>query len=73
MSGGGMESPFSVLTMLRSYEKFCLDMHRHPDRVVRAVDRFTDEIAEMIVASCREITGIPRAFIGFHRESSSFF
>jgi len=73
LSGGGMESPFSVLTMLRSYEKFCLDLHRHPDKVVRAVDRFTDEIAQLIIASCKEITGIPRAFIGFHRESSSFF
>jgi uroporphyrinogen-III decarboxylase len=73
LSGGGMESPFSVLTMLRSYEQFCLDLHRLPDRVALAVDRFTEEIAQLVIAACNEITGIPRAFIGFHRESSSFF
>ena len=72
-AGGGMESPFGVLSMLRSYEKFCLDLYRRPELVTRTVDRFTEEIAEMAIASCKVLTGIPRAIIGLHRESSSFF
>lgn len=72
-AGGGMESPFGVLSMLRSYEKFCLDLYRRPDLVLRAVERFTEEIAQMAVLTCKWMTGIPRAIIGFHRECSSFF
>lgn len=40
-----MESPFGVLTMLRSYDKFCLDLYRRPDLVARTVETFTEEIA----------------------------
>jgi hypothetical protein len=72
-AGGGMESPFGVLSMLRSYEKFCLDLYRRPELVTRTVERFTEEIAEMAIASCKVLTAIPRAIIGLHRESSSFF
>ncbi len=71
--GGGMESPFGVLSMLRSYEKFCLDIYRRPELVTRTVEKFTEEIAQMAVVSCKYLSGVPRAIIGLHRESSSFF
>jgi uroporphyrinogen-III decarboxylase len=72
-AGGGMESPFGILTMLRSYERFCLDLYRRPELVSRAVEKFTEEFAQMAIVSCKFLTGIPRAIIGLHRESSSFF
>jgi len=70
--GSGIESPFTLLSLMRSYEKFCLDVFRHPDIVSRTLEKFTEEIIEMSVEGCRFI-GIPRAIICMHRECSSFF
>ena len=70
-AGGGMESPFGVLSLMRSYTKFCLDLYRHPDIVARTVEKFTEEIAQLAIASCK-LSGIPRALIGLHRECGSF-
>jgi uroporphyrinogen-III decarboxylase len=70
--GSGIESPFTLLSLMRSYEKFCLDVFRHPEIVSRTLDKFTEEIIEMSVDGCR-FMGIPRAIICMHRECSSFF
>ena len=72
LAGGGMESPFSLLSMMRSYEKFCLDLYRCQDIVVQAVERLTPEIAQFAITACK-LVGVPRALIGLHREGSSFF
>lgn len=72
LAGGGMESPFSLLSMMRSYEKFCLDLYRHSDIVARAVERLTQEIAQLAITACK-FAGVSRALIGLHREGSSFF
>ena len=70
--GGGMESPFSLLCLMRSYEKFCLDMYRRRDIVKQTVDKFIPEIVRMALGGVKA-SGVPRAQIGLHRESSSTF
>ena len=70
--GGGMESPFSLLCLMRSYEKFCLDMYRRRDVVKQTVDKFIPEIVRMALGGVKA-SGVPRAQIGLHRESSSTF
>ena len=70
--GGGMESPFSLLCLMRSYEKFCLDMYRRRDIVKQTVDKFIPEIVRMSLSGVKA-SGVPRAQIGLHRESSSTF
>ncbi|MGQ9721928.1 MAG: uroporphyrinogen decarboxylase family protein [Candidatus Jordarchaeum sp.] len=70
-AGGGMESPLGVLSLMRSYAKFCLDTYRHSDIVACTVEKFTEEIAQLAIASCK-LSSIPRALIGLHRECSSF-
>jgi len=71
-AGGGMESPFGLLSMMRSYEKFCLDLYRNPDIVASTVEKFTEDLAQLAITACK-LVGIPRALIGLHRECSSFF
>lgn len=70
--GGGMESPFSLLCLMRSYEKFCLDMYRHRDIVKQTIEKFIPEIVKMALGGVKA-SGVPRAQIGLHRESSSTF
>lgn len=70
--GGGMESPFSLLCLMRSYEKFCLDMYRRRDIVKQTVDKFIPDIVRMCLGGVKA-SGVPRALIGLHRESSSTF
>jgi len=70
--GGDMESPFSLLCLMRSYEKFCLDMYRRRNIVKLTVDKFIPEIVRMAIGGVKA-SGIPRAQIGLHRESSSTF
>ncbi len=70
--GGGMESPFSLLCLMRSYEKFCLDMYRRRDIVKQTVNKFVPGIVRMAIGGVKA-SGVPRAQIGLHRESSSTF
>lgn len=70
--GGGMESAFSLVCLLRSYEKFCLDMYRRRDIVKQTVEKFVSDIVYIAKGGCFA-TGFNRAQIGFHRESSSNF
>jgi len=69
---GGMESPFSVLCLMRSYEKLVLDIYRNRELVKETVKKFTQDIIRMSIGGCKS-SGINRAQIGLHRESSSSF
>ena len=70
--GGGMESPFSVLCLARSYKKLVHDIYRNPDIVKQTVNRFTKDIIKMSIGGC-VANGVKRSVIGLHREGSSNF
>jgi len=70
--GGGMESPFSLLCLMRSYEKFCLDIYRRRDIVKQTVEKFIPEIVRISLGGVKA-SGVPRSHLGLHRESSSTF
>lgn len=72
-SGGGMESPFGLLSFMRSYTKFVPDLYRRPEIVSRTLDKFTSEIIGIATISCKFASKILRATFGFHREASSYF
>jgi len=69
---GGMESPFSVLCLMRSYEKLVFDIYRNRELVKETVKKFTQDIIRISIGGCKP-SGILRAQIGLHRESSSSF
>jgi uroporphyrinogen-III decarboxylase len=70
--GGGMESPFSVLCLARSYKKLVQDIYRNPDIVKQTVKRFTQDIIKMSIGGC-VANNVKRNMIGLHREGSSSF
>lgn len=65
-------SPFNCLTLLRSYQKMCLDLNRNPDLVKRALDKTIQELTDVIV-EVSESSNLSRVNIGLHRESATFF
>jgi len=69
---GYVESPISLLVMLRTYAKFCLDLYRNFNIVAPTVETFSKELAELAVQDCK-LFRIKRAIIGLHNESASFF
>jgi uroporphyrinogen-III decarboxylase len=62
---------FDVLSGLRSMARFCIDLHRHPDLVLRALAVTNRFYIEMMVKGAKA-TGARFAFIGSARPSATF-
>ncbi|MHA1708413.1 MAG: uroporphyrinogen decarboxylase family protein [Candidatus Baldrarchaeia archaeon] len=65
-------SPFNCLTLLRTYPKMCLDLKRHPDLVMQAIEKMIPEMLSLAIKFSKE-SGVSRICIGLHRESATFF
>jgi hypothetical protein len=68
----GVIPAFDMISdMLRSLRGSTLDMYRHPDKLLAAVDLKQQAAVSLAVASI-ELTGNPRVFIPMHRGGGGF-
>jgi uroporphyrinogen-III decarboxylase len=66
------EAPFDWVTdMLRGLRGIMLDMYRCPDKLLAAIDLFTDMHIQMAISGA-QMSGNPRVFIPLHRGAGGF-
>lgn len=71
MVGAGGPMSFEVLSLVRGFAQFVLDMRRMPQKVERAMEVITTAMLAQAKASVAEM-GVKRAFFGAARCSGSF-
>jgi uroporphyrinogen-III decarboxylase len=66
------EAPFDWVTdMLRGLKGIMLDMYRQPDKLLAAIDLFTDMQIQVALGGAQQ-SGNPRVFIPLHRGAGGF-
>jgi uroporphyrinogen-III decarboxylase len=63
--------PVELFSFYRSVQKILLDMHRYPEKIIKASDAIINE-AIMIAKSTCDVSGVKTVFVGAQRTSSSF-
>ena len=63
--------PFEWLSWKRSLVPFITDIHRHPDKILRASDFVADGLVELAKIQCT-FSGLKRVFFDSNRASASF-
>jgi hypothetical protein len=63
--------PIELFSFYRSVQKILLDMHRYPDKIIKASDAIINE-AIMIAKSTCDASGVKTVFVGAQRTSPSF-
>ena len=78
MAGHLMVDPQMALSLLRTLQQFTLDMYRHGDRVVAALDAMVDDMLEDAIQAMNAIgpapsTGIPGIMMACERGSGQYY
>lgn len=69
--GGPCFVPVELFAFYRSVQKILLDMHRYPEKIIKASDAIIDESISIAKSTC-DAAGVKTVFIGATRTSSTF-
>lgn len=69
--GGICAMPIDCLSTGRSCAEFLLDVYRHPEKIVKALDVATPEIGQGVIRQAKA-AGVPVGFIGGDRGSATY-